>query len=210
MSDLIERLEKATGADRLLDALLDIALDKGCPAWAQDTGQLTPDGDCVRVSPTGAGWYPPRYTASIDIAMTLVPDGFAADVSRYTSGSGDARLWQGDRHVGPYGTSTWLGDVRPASPAIALCIVALKARAIAAGHTEQGKRTMPFDEPEDEKPLAIQTADDARIAAQSLMDYADWNLTCTEAADHEPALAKKTYDAAKALVEALGPARAPF
>jgi len=50
---LLARLGAATGPDRVLDALLDIACAQTRPEWAQDTGTLTPDGDCVRLSPTG-------------------------------------------------------------------------------------------------------------------------------------------------------------
>lgn len=61
--------------------------------------------------------------------------------------------------------------------------------------------------PEDETlPNAIRTAEDARIAAQCIMDYADVNLSMMEAADvprESCILAQATYDAAKALVEAL-------
>jgi hypothetical protein len=60
------------------------------------------------------------------------------------------------------------------------------------------------DEPDDEAPLAIQTHEQAKIAAQCLMDYCDFNLSKFEGADMPTEPAQKLYDAAKALVEAFG------
>lgn len=129
MQELIERLEKATGPDRELDLAI---LNAGAPApWVW----LDRDRETVTSNKYGEGAVGnpvvslERFTERLDDALELVPGGYALDVSFYTSGSGDARLWQGDRHVGPYGASTWLRDIRPASPAIAVCIAALLARA---------------------------------------------------------------------------------
>lgn len=127
---LIERLQHAPEGSRVLD----YDIHELVHPYLKQNGYRRSHGDEGYESdhpPITGGRFiapPQHYTDSIDAALDLVPDGFAADVSRYTSGTGDARLWQGDRHIGPYGASTWLGDSRPASPAIALCIVALKAR----------------------------------------------------------------------------------
>ncbi len=63
------------------------------------------------------------------------------------------------------------------------------------------------DIPEDEAPpCGIHSIEQARVAAQHVMDWADANLSMMEAADMPTAsceLAKKTYDNAKALVESL-------
>lgn len=121
MSDLIERLEKATGPDRILDALLEIAFGRSRPAWAQDTGSLTVDSDWVRISPNGAGWYPDKYTASIDTALMLV----RPEDGRWEIGCGKlVQYWASlyTRH------GRCDGEV-DSTPAIALCIAALKARA---------------------------------------------------------------------------------
>ena len=105
---LIARLERATGPDRELDNAI----------WAL-LGQPLPDDP--------AGW-PPLYTASLDAAMTLLPKG--EDWAEWSIGFGfiggqaRARIWIGDE----------LSDGQKnvgATPAIALCIAALKARSAA-------------------------------------------------------------------------------
>ncbi len=64
--------------------------------------------------------------------------------------------------------------------------------------------------PEDEAPpLVIQTGEQARIAAQCVLDYADWNLTRMEGADCPTEWAQQIYDAATALVAAFDTAPAP-
>lgn len=73
MEKLIDRLWAATGPDRILDALVQIALDQPRPEWANDTGTLTLGCDtAVMLSEDGPGWYPPEYTKSIDVAVALV------------------------------------------------------------------------------------------------------------------------------------------
>lgn len=116
MTDLLSRLSAATGPSRELDA--EIALANGWmisgydrdnqaayPRWRSPTGQICPNV--------------PRYTESIDAALTLVPeragwklaswfkDGYAADV-----------------HL-PNGVIT-RGE--GTTPAIALVIACLKAK----------------------------------------------------------------------------------
>lgn len=86
MTDLLSRLSAATGPSRELDAEIalangwrhDHAMAYGGEFWQNPTGQICPQ--------------PPRYTESIDAALTLVPeragwklaswfkDGYAADV----------------------------------------------------------------------------------------------------------------------------------
>jgi hypothetical protein len=93
--ELAERLEKATGADDATD-------------WAI--------AEAVGCAPGLA------YTASLDAAMTLVPEGAkAATVNWCPYGSGVAEVYLGN--PGPmFGTEA-------ATPAIALCAAALRARA---------------------------------------------------------------------------------
>lgn len=129
MSDLIERLGKAVGPDKELD--WDLALLAG---WERR------DWD---IASANLGWFapgvpnvmhsdPPRYTASIDAALTLVPDGWAwavrehrdcppphsdalAKVSRVAWGCPEGELYE-------------QSQARHPTPAIALCIAALRAR----------------------------------------------------------------------------------
>lgn len=95
MNDLITRLESADGPDRELDAMIQhrITSGVGCGA-AQDA---------------------PRYTASIDAALTLVPDGW--DWELYPR---EAALIHPDLP----GADVFADA---ATPALALCIAALRA-----------------------------------------------------------------------------------
>lgn len=111
-AELIERLEKADGASRDLDAAIYVATIKG--AYPDETVE-------DRLKYARHACY--RYTASLDAALTLVPDlegekldwlvGFDDDVPVATIHRQHQELaWQ------PGST-----------PAIALCIAALKVRA---------------------------------------------------------------------------------
>jgi hypothetical protein len=71
--------------------------------------------------------FAPRYMSSLDDALTLVPEGLAIDICAYSGGKGDARVWGGERGE-VWGSATHVTNNRPATPAIAVCIAALKAR----------------------------------------------------------------------------------
>lgn len=126
---LIERLEGLTGPCRECDCL--IALEAG---WDVQNMSL-PLSDLVKRF--GFEWLHeaateynsiyktlPAYTASIDAAMTLVPEGWTADVRKYPNGRGFAVLSQWSP---PCESEKSVDD---ATPAIALCIAALKARGL--------------------------------------------------------------------------------
>jgi hypothetical protein len=117
--DLIEQLEKATGPDRVLD------VEIGCEisglsrnyfesAIAQAKGEWEPDEEL---------W--PRYTSSIDVAATLLPNddhhwkcGYSKHV-RHNAEVVDMMHPHNGVFVGEHDHSR----------AIALCIAALKSRA---------------------------------------------------------------------------------
>lgn len=95
---LIERLEAASGAAFALDA-----------AIARASGY--------------ASWPPRAYTASLDAALTLVPEGHKWVL--HSDGCAGVKLCDmGDDDDLPTGED-WA-----ATPALALCIAALKARGI--------------------------------------------------------------------------------
>lgn len=98
MTDLIERLSKATEGSRDLDTLVWEV------ARPEDAGSLL-----LRA---------PAYTTSIDSALTLVPDGSYAKLQ---FGRDHKKAW------------AWVEmaeteSVARSTPALALCIAALKAR----------------------------------------------------------------------------------
>lgn len=129
MRDLIERLEKASGRDRGLDA--DIYAHFEIPK--ERAGRIDIDHTNGVV-----GWWPkdapyesavdvPRYTASLDAAVALVervlrPDHPHMTISlRGTLGTG--RYWQAE--------ITWPSHEKrghSSEPAIALCLALLRAK----------------------------------------------------------------------------------
>jgi hypothetical protein len=114
--ELAERCERAEGPDRELDArIAELAianlqvLPAGTGAWLVLEDGRQRDASAV-----------PAYTASLDVAMTLVPEG---NLPR--------RLYIRDE-----ATAVFLGDLEAlaATPALALCAAALRAR-----HAMQGQ-----------------------------------------------------------------------
>jgi hypothetical protein len=135
IADLIERLEKATEGSKELDRL--VARHAGWhrvePKHARSKrgAWISPD-DFMGVYSTGAPildglhgttlWAdPPAFSSSIDSALTLVPEGFQWQLRSVPTEEGfdySAQVdWRPNLHQ------------QAATPAIALCIAALKARA---------------------------------------------------------------------------------
>jgi hypothetical protein len=111
MDELIERLEKATGPDRELDAAIALAI--GIPATKSYGDEAL--GNFYR-----APAYFKHYTASIDAAFTLVPEGCTAVFHLFNHRDG---FWECD--LGNTGAD-FCGQA--ATPALAICIAALRAR----------------------------------------------------------------------------------
>lgn len=121
--ELAERCEWAEGPDRELDALIAANLRVGTEhGWAfknypQWIGRA--DGR-VHLDDGGPSFSAPAYTASLDAAMTLVP----TDHPKWAvTGRNSATC--GPKH-GEGGPLEW---TFAATPALALCAAALKARA---------------------------------------------------------------------------------
>jgi hypothetical protein len=111
--NIIAKLEAATGPNRNLDALIADAI--GLP-----------------VPNDPAGW-PLRYSESIDAALTLVPEGWAWSVREGGCYATGKKLLPRAELAEPIETEFGPGvGVRAqnnaATPAIALCIAALKVR----------------------------------------------------------------------------------
>jgi len=96
---LAERCEQAAGPDRELDARIYILITGGSADDA-DYAATDPDVTCN----------PPPYTASLDAAVTLVPEGCGWMVM---SSAAKVGVWPS----------------HGATPALALCAAALRARA---------------------------------------------------------------------------------
>lgn len=109
-ADLITRLESADGPDRELDADIHESIgnivDRGCPiTWHYEDET-------------------PRYTASIDAALTLVPEGWHMSVNTTVGALLQGSAAVRDRDGGPSFASA------AATPALALAAAALKARGV--------------------------------------------------------------------------------
>jgi hypothetical protein len=124
---LAERCEKAEGPDRELDAAIApltglTVVDEGHPI-----GRMCYDD-------IGAAHLMPRYTASLDAAMTLVPESWGWMVSQPNAKALSSGLLKERTPVMgevQYGCDQRYA-VAAATPALALCAAALRARAAIA------------------------------------------------------------------------------
>ncbi len=106
LSELIERIEAASGPDREIDHAIYHDLLGFCRHLNKKrTGAQSDTGfDCLDCGadswgnksreggyPAGQGLHDsaPRYTASIDAAMTLVPEGWIVEIRRYFNSDGE-------------------------------------------------------------------------------------------------------------------------
>lgn len=116
LDDLIARLEKATGPDRALDIAIYKIVRNG---RATNHDMLTPEQRESHFAGCA-----PTYTASIDAALTLLPDDdhhWKAGYSKHVRHNAEVRDLM-HPHKGVF-----VGE-HDHSRAIALCIAALKAR----------------------------------------------------------------------------------
>jgi hypothetical protein len=111
---LADRCEAATGPDRAINEAL-------YSAFATLTGQPPYVGHEFLGQQRGCDWPVPRFTGSLDDAALLVPVGYAFGAGRGTEEPDvEGWAWCGPNE-GPF--------VFAASPALALCAAALRARA---------------------------------------------------------------------------------
>lgn len=109
--NLIDKLERADGPDRELDQLIAV--------WhrSQISGKRV-----LGVANCAA------YTASIDAAMTLVPEGWQLIKIEWFNVNDSWRAFMRDWHIQSDTFAAKTGDGQAATPALALCIAALRAR----------------------------------------------------------------------------------
>jgi hypothetical protein len=132
MSDLLklaERCEAATGPDRELDGAIVVAIDGDRqtilynePGPFPQKAVRGPIRDLMLTGDDLASYInAPTYTASLDAATTLVPEGMSWGVGP-RDGTGKAWAWVGSHD------DMYLAK-KPATPALALCAASLRARA---------------------------------------------------------------------------------
>lgn len=120
LDDLIARLEEAARPDRGLDAEIALSIgwtfhrDPFFEFWREPDGT---DADDEHEEP-------PQFTASLDAAMTLVPEGMMWFLGHLDPS--DMRFCATMSERGNVGVSTWRGFSSTAT--LALCIAALKAK----------------------------------------------------------------------------------
>lgn len=136
MDDLIARLEKATGPDRALDRSIHREISKRLIADETVVSYIGPGGTTRTLTFAypyrWALWGCPRYTRSIDAALALVPEDWGWLVNQPRTELMWARFFppSEDPDIDEWGAES--GDVK-STPAIAICIAALKARAAQSG-----------------------------------------------------------------------------
>jgi hypothetical protein len=130
MTDLATRCEQAEGPDRSLDTEIARSLGWGCVMQDPQAGlrwycwkEFYRSGDWISL---------PNYTASLDAALTLVPEGWRLRQMAFSAPCADDRKWHLNLHGGKVGEETFVG--RGSSPALALCAAALRAHA--KGHND--------------------------------------------------------------------------
>lgn len=145
MNDLIARLEKADGPDRGLDSHIYLAtrgrggfdpeykhsiFSSNLPEWCR-TGEIGRVADNYEI---------PHYTASIDTALTLVPEGWAPAIDLYVlSDEPGGNVWR--TFVRNYDDARLLVlHATAQTAALSTCIAALKARAAISAHSNQKAR----------------------------------------------------------------------
>lgn len=141
--ELARRCEEAGGPDRELDVLI-YAETLGGGEWignmlraaGVNLGFIDPGKHSRNFSLLYSGT--PAYTASIDAALTLLMDGWD-----FGCGSPDATgkcwAWCGQRENPSSIQWDWMECGNAATPALALCAAALKARSRPAQGSEEGR-----------------------------------------------------------------------
>jgi hypothetical protein len=120
MQELIDRLEKATGPDKQLDASIFFAVT-GIPAHSKTPGY---SGGTVSRRMQGL----PAYTASIDAALTLVPAGDWQVHFTIHAESETFCFLHSNKLVQQFHSPGAIELEKRKPTAIAICIAALKAR----------------------------------------------------------------------------------
>jgi len=116
MDELLERLEAGDGPSWELDAELALLIGYAdCRPPDKNSQHRLPIENQY-----GHGFYPSDYTSSIDAALTLVPEGGGIDIEIDSSGFTEVGI------VMPQDVAC----AASRTPALAICIAALKAREV--------------------------------------------------------------------------------
>lgn len=123
MLELAERCEKATGPDCELDKAI-------AEAFGWRFRRPGVKGMEIAFSRDGVARKTPRPTASIDAALTLVPEGCCVDMRRFDGGSeGFVQIRSTDATPDDADDELYVETEHCATLPLALCAAALRARA---------------------------------------------------------------------------------
>lgn len=121
--ELAERCEKATGPDRSFDEAIAEQREPGL--FCRDGhGRLRKNLHGTVLMPQWDLWQAPNYTSSLDAAVMLVPEGYSYTAGYWTfKRAGRASVW-----IVAENETREVWTVDAATPALALCAAALRAR----------------------------------------------------------------------------------
>ena len=127
MNELIKELEEATEGNRELDIDVALTIKPDHRVHSRHPNVTLVPKKLVDRARRGYYWSVPHYTTSLDAALILVPEDWGLDLTLLIT----ARKKEPSIHMFKYGAG--LDDeknifVEASTPALALCIAALKAR----------------------------------------------------------------------------------
>ena len=120
MTNLSERVMSLSGPDRKVDWQIAESLGWTCRQVGQVMAYYAPNDAIMKAGP-------PKWTASIDAAMTLVPEGY----KHWNLGGSPTRGFAGAGLYGAVIDDQFYGEAQ--TPALALCAAALIAREASNG-----------------------------------------------------------------------------
>lgn len=124
LEELAERIEKLDGPDREVDAEIAVSvlgMERDGPMFFGKDEDFVLERDYYSLE--GSHRELPAFTASLDAAMTLVPEGWDFRAERFDAKKACAAVWLRGWH-----DDTKL-DTEASTPALALCAAALRALA---------------------------------------------------------------------------------
>lgn len=151
MKELIERIESASGPDRELDAMIWASTVNGYiegrSIWYNDKGWVKTavalgDGMVRERKRLGDPADAPAYSASIDAAVSLVPEGWRWMAGHREHPHARAYVENGAPAFAGFGSrrnpdQLWF-EVTAATPALALCVASLRAHEVRNKETSSG------------------------------------------------------------------------
>lgn len=116
--ELADRCEQASGPDRELDERISIAVEMKAAIKI---------GDEILGNVRWAPWNAPKFTSSLDAALSLVPEGWKWSLHSADDTSKPCAYCV--PNMGRLPWPAWVADIEATTPSLALCAAALRALA---------------------------------------------------------------------------------